>query len=379
MKRKHKIWLAVAVGLVLVFGSLAGVKAAQIGTMIKAGATFAPPPEAVSSAVVQQIAWESSRSAIGSLVPVRGVTLAAEVMGLVREISFDSGQSVRKGAVLVRLDTSAEEAQLAAAKADASLAKLSLTRARNLRAAEANAPADLDAAVAKSQAAEAAVTALEATIGRKTIRAPFDGKITIRQVELGQVLAPGTPVAALLSVTPIHADFFVPQQALADLQTGQKVRLRTDTFPGAGWQGAISTVNPEVDPATRNVRVRATFENPDGRLRPGMFVNVDVLSGETRQTLVVPATAVLYAPYGDSVYVLEEKKDEKTGQVAMVAQQRFIRAGDRRGDFVAVVDGLKKGETIVSSGAFKLRNGMAVAVNNALAPDPKLAPRPENR
>jgi membrane fusion protein, multidrug efflux system len=379
MKRKHKIWLAVAVGLVLVFGSLAGVKAAQIGTMIKAGATFAPPPEAVSSAVVQQIAWESSRSAIGSLVPVRGVTLAAEVMGLVREISFDSGQSVRKGAVLVRLDTSAEEAQLAAAKADASLAKLSLTRARNLRAAEANAPADLDAAVAKSQAAEAAVTALEATIGKKTIRAPFDGKITIRQVELGQVLAPGTPVAALLSVTPIHADFFVPQQALADLQTGQKVRLRTDTFPGAGWQGAISTVNPEVDPATRNVRVRATFENPDGRLRPGMFVNVDVLSGETRQTLVVPATAVLYAPYGDSVYVLEEKKDEKTGQVAMVAQQRFIRAGDRRGDFVAVVDGLKKGETIVSSGAFKLRNGMAVAVNNALAPDPKLAPRPENR
>jgi membrane fusion protein, multidrug efflux system len=379
MKRKHKIWLAVAVGLVLVFGSLAGVKAAQIGTMIKAGATFAPPPEAVSSAVVQQIAWESSRSAIGSLVPVRGVTLAAEVMGLVREISFDSGQSVRKGAVLVRLDTSGEEAQLAAAKADASLAKLSLTRARNLRAAEANAPADLDAAVAKSQAAEAAVTALEATIGRKTIRAPFDGKITIRQVELGQVLAPGTPVAALLSVTPIHADFFVPQQALADLQTGQKVRLRTDTFPGAGWQGAISTVNPEVDPATRNVRVRATFENPDGRLRPGMFVNVDVLSGETRQTLVVPATAVLYAPYGDSVYVLEEKKDEKTGQVAMVAQQRFIRAGDRRGDFVAVVDGLKKGETIVSSGAFKLRNGMAVAVNNALAPDPKLAPRPENR
>jgi membrane fusion protein, multidrug efflux system len=379
MKSKRKIWLAVAVGLVLVFGSLAGVKAAQIGTMIKAGATFAPPPEAVSSAAVQEIAWEASRSAIGSLVPVRGVTLSAEVTGTVREIGFDSGQSVRTGALLVRLDTSAEAAQLAATKADASLAKLSLARARSLRAAEANAPADLDAAVAKSEAADAAVAALEATIAKKTIRAPFDGKITIRQVELGQVLAPGTPIAALLSVTPIHADFFVPQQALADLQAGQKVRLRTDTFPGATWQGAISTVNPEVDPATRNVRVRATFQNPDGRLRPGMFVNVDVLSGETRQTLVVPATAVLYAPYGDSVYVLEEKRDEKTGHVATVAQQRFIRAGDRRGDFVAVVDGLQKGETVVSSGGFKLRNGMAVAVNNALAPDPKLAPRPENR
>lgn len=379
MKTNRKIWLAVIVGLLLTAGALGGVKAAQIGTMIKAGATFAPPPESVSSAAVKEIAWEESRSAIGSLVAVRGVTLSSEVPGLVREITFESGQSVRKGAVLVRLDTSTEEAQLAAAKADAALARLSLERAQSLRKAEANAPADLDTARARSSSADAAVAALEAIIAKKTIRAPFDGRVTIRQVELGQVLAPGAPIAALLSVSPIHAEFFLPQQALAQLRGGQKVRVRTDTFPDASWEATVTTVNPEVDPATRNVRVRATLENPDGRLRPGMFVNVDVLSGELRQALVVPATAVMYAPYGDSVFVLSQKKDEQTGQVATVAQQRFIRAGDRRGDFVAVVDGLDKGETIVASGAFKLRNGMAVAVNDALSPEPKLAPRPENR
>ena len=216
---------------------------------------------------------------------------------------------------------------------------------------------------------------LKATIAKKTIRAPFDGRIAIRQVELGQVVSPGTPIASLQSVSPIHADFWLPQQALSELRSGQRTRLRTDTFAGSEWDGTITTVNPEVDPATRNVRVRATFENRDGRLRPGMFVNVQVLSSERHDVLTVPATAVLFAPYGDSVFAIEQKKDA-AGKPTTVVHQKFVRTGERRGDVVAVVDGLAAGETVVSSGAFKLRNGTVVKVNNALAPAARLDPRP---
>jgi membrane fusion protein (multidrug efflux system) len=282
---------------------------------------------------------------------------------------------VHKGQVLVKLDVSAEEAQLAAAQADAALAKLTLDRARSLREGGANTPADLDAAQAHAKQAQAAVQNLEAVIAKKTIRAPFEGRISIRQVELGQVLQSGTPIASLQSVSPIHADFYLPQQALAELKAGQRARLRTDAFPGASWDGQVTVLNPEVDVATRNVRIRATFPNADGRLRPGMFANVDVLAAEKHAAVFIPATSVIFAPYGDSVFVLEEKKDE-AGKTSTIARQKFVRLGERRGDFVAVADGLAVGDTIVSSGAFKLRNGGAVIVNNQLAPDAKLAPKP---
>jgi membrane fusion protein (multidrug efflux system) len=289
---------------------------------------------------------------------------------------------VKQGDLLVKLDTSTEEAQLAAALAEASLARLNLERAERLRRGEANAPADLDAARSRSKQADATVALLRATIAKKiakkTIRAPFDGRVAIRQVELGQVVSPGTPIASLQSVSPIHAEFSLPQQALARLQMGQGVRMRTDIFPEAHWEGRITTINPEVDPLTRNVRVRATFDNPDGRLRPGMFANVEVLSPEQRPALIIPATAAVFAPYGDSVFVLEEKQDG-TGKPATIARQRFVRLGERRGDFVEVTSGVGAGDLVVSSGAFKLRNGSAVAVNNALAPDPQLAPRPDDR
>ncbi|HET9597250.1 MAG TPA: efflux RND transporter periplasmic adaptor subunit [Anaeromyxobacteraceae bacterium] len=375
MTTKKKIWIGAVLCIVVLVAALAGVKAMQIGSMIKAGKAFVPPPEAVTSARVEASQWEASRSAIGTLVAVRGVTLGSELPGLVREITFESGSSVRKGQVLVRLDISAEEAQLSAAEADASLAKLNLERARTLRQGEANTQADLDAAQARARQTQATVANLEAVIAKKTIKAPFDGRISIRQVELGQVLQAGTPIASLQSVSPIHADFYLPQQALAEVKAGQRTRLRTDAFPGASWEGEVTVVNPEVDVATRNVRIRATFANGDGRLRPGMFANVEVLSREKRPALVIPATSVLFAPYGDSVFVIEEKKDD-SGKASTVARQKFVRLGERRGDFVAVAEGLSAGETIVSSGAFKLRNGMAVVVNNALAPDAKLAPKP---
>jgi membrane fusion protein (multidrug efflux system) len=375
MKTRTKVWLLAIVGLLLVVGVLVGVKVAQIRSMIEAGKSFQPPPESVASAKVEAVELEPIRAAVGTLVAARGVQLGAELAGLVREVSYDSGAAVRRGEVLVRLDTSTEEAQLAAARADAALARLALERARRLREEGSISPADLDAAEARAKAAEAAVTGLQATIAKKTIRAPFDGRLAIRQVELGQVVSPGTAVASLQSVTPIHVDFWLPQQALAELELGQRVRMRTDVFPDRTWQGEITVVNPEVDVATRNVRVRATFPNADGRLRPGMFARLEAVGAEKRRVLLLPATAVIFAPYGDSVFVIEEGK-EGAEKGKTVVRQRFIRTGERRGDFVVVESGLEAGEKVVSSGAFKLRNGMAVVVNDALAPKPELAPRP---
>ncbi len=377
MKTRTRLWIGIVVGLLVVVVLLGAVKAAQIGSMVKAGKSFVPPPESVASARVETAEWAATRDAVATLVAMRGVTLSAELPGLVREIGFESGTFVRKGAMLVKLDTSAEEAQLAAATAEASLAHISLERSQALRQAGSNAQADLDAAEARAKQADAAVQNLQAIIAKKTIRAPFDGRIAIRQVELGQVVSPGTPIASLQSVSPIHAEFWLPQQSLAQLKLGQRVRMRVDIFPGSSWEGAITTINPEVDVATRNVRVRATFENADGRLRPGMFANVEVVSSERRQALVVPVTAVIYAPYGDSVFVLEEKGDGAAK--AEVARQRSVRLGERRGDFVEVLSGLSAGETVVSAGAFKLRNGSAVAVNEALAPAAELAPAPAER
>jgi membrane fusion protein (multidrug efflux system) len=378
MKTKTKIWAAAVAGLLAVVALLVGVKAGQIGKMIDAGKSFAPPPETVTSASVEKSRWESTRSAIGTLVAVRGVTVGSELAGVVRAIGFESGASVKQGAMLVQLDTSMEEAQLASAQADAALARVNLERARKLRKAESNSQSDLDAAEARAKQAEAAVATFRATIAKKTIRAPFDGRLSIRQVELGQALGAGAAVASLQSVTPIHADFWLPQQALAELKNGQRVRMRTDIFPDAHWDGDVTTVNSEVDAATRNVRVRATFRNPDGRLRPGMYVSIEVLSDESRDVLLIPATAVLFAPYGDSVFVIEQKKGGD-GKASAVAHQKFVRLGERRGDFVAVASGLSPGDVVVSSGAFKLRNGAPVVVNDALKPDSKLAPKPTDQ
>jgi membrane fusion protein (multidrug efflux system) len=378
MKTKTKQWLGAVAALVVVLGALVGVKAGQIGAMISSGKAFRPPAESVTSASVQATEWQPTHPASGSVVAVHGVTLGAELPGTVREITFDSGAWVKRGAVLVRLDTTSEEAALAGARADATLARLALERSRSLRQSDVNSQADLDGAEARGAQAAAAVAGLEAAIAKKTLRAPFDGRIAIRQVEVGQVVTPGTPVASLQSVDPTFVDFWLPQQALSSLQVGQQVRLQSDTWPGATWEGRLTTINPEIDPATRNVRLRATFANADGRLRPGMFANVEVLSAARQPVLLVPATSAIYAPYGDSVFVLEPTAVAGKPP-GLVARQRFVRLGERRGDLVAVVSGLKAGETVVSSGAFKLRNGAAVVVHNEQAPGAELDPRPVDK
>jgi membrane fusion protein (multidrug efflux system) len=346
--------------------------------MIATGKSFTPPAEAVTSAPVQVSEWQPSHPATGSVVAVHGVTLGAELPGTVREVAFDSGAWVKQGAVLVRLDTSSEEAALVGARADATLARLALERARSLRQSDVNSQADLDGAEARAAQAGAAVAGLEASIAKKTIRAPFAGRIAIRQVEVGQVVTPGTPVASLQSVDPTYVDFWLPQQALASVQVGQQVRLTTDTYPGSTWEGKLTTINPEIDAATRNVRLRATLPNADGRLKPGMFANVEVISAERQPVLLVPATAAVYAPYGDSVFVLEPLA-EAGKPPRTVARQRFVRLGERRGDLVAVVSGLKGGEAVVSSGAFKLRNGAVVEVHPDTAPAAQLDPKPVDR
>jgi membrane fusion protein (multidrug efflux system) len=378
MKIGTRRWVLAVVGILAVVGVLVGVKAGQIGAMISGGKRFTPPPESVTSAPVEAAEWQPSHPASGSVVAVRGVTLGAELPGTVREVAFDSGAWVKQGALLVRLDTSTEEAQLVAARADGTLARLALERARSLRQSDVNTPADLEGAEARAAQAGAAVAGLEAAIAKKTIRAPFAGRIAIRQVEVGQVVNPGTPVASLQSVDPTFVDFWLPQQTLATLQVGQQVRLKTDTYEGATWDGKLTTINPEVDPATRNVRLRATFPNGDGRLRPGMFASVEVISAERQSVLLVPSTSAIYAPYGDSVFVLETVS-EAGKPATLVARQRFVRLGERRGDLVAVVSGLKPGETVVSSGAFKLRNGAAVVVRADPAPAAQLDPRPVDR
>jgi len=387
MKAKGKVWIATIVGLLVIVVVLVGVKVGQIRAMIQAGQSFVPPPESVTSVNVAASTWQSRRAAIGSLVAVHDVMLGAELPGLIREVDFDSGKTVKRGAVLVRLDTTNEEAQLASAVADAELAKATLERARVLRKGGANTPVDLEVAEARAKQTQALVANIHATITKKTIRAPFDGRVAMKQVERGQVVSPGTPIATLQSVDPIFAEFSLPQQALADLKTGQTATMRVDSFPGKTWQGTISAVNSEIDSATRNIRVRATFSNKDGILRPGLFVNVDVSAADVRQVLLIPATAVVYAPYGDSVFVLSQKAgDQKAGepkkagdQPALVAEPRFVRLGERRGDLVAVVSGLTEGETVVSNGAFKLRKGMSVVVNNALAPPVELDPKPTDK
>ena len=378
-RKRRRTWILAVLALVAVIAVLVGIKAGQIGVMIKAGKSFTMPPESVTSAKVDAQQWESARSAVGTLVAVRAVTVASELPGLVRNIGFDSGAFVRKGDVMVQLDTSTEQAQLAAARADAELARATLERSKTLRKSDFTSAADLEAAEARAKQAAANVDTLTATIAKKTIRAPFDGKVAIRQVELGQVVGSGTPIASLQSIHPIYADFWLPQQALADLIPGMRARLRTDVFAKKSWEGTVSVINSEVDVSTRNVRVRAVFPNPDGRLLPGMFANVEVLAPEKRPVLVIPATAVLYAPYGDSVFALEEAPPQAGQAPGLIAKQKFVRLGERRGDLVAVASGLTAGETVVSSGAFKLRNGSAVVVRNDLAPTAELAPNAVDR
>jgi membrane fusion protein (multidrug efflux system) len=364
--------------VLLIVGALAGVKTLQIQKLMADGKSFASPPECVSSAVAREEKWQGTLTAIGSVTAVQGVTVTPELAGIIREIAFESGAVVAKDALLVRLDTSTEEAQLHALEAQEELARLTLARERTLRSQNMVPQSELETAEATLKQNEGMADATRAIIQKKTIRAPFGGRLGIRLVNLGQYLDTGKPIVSLQSLTPIYADFSLPQQELARLQTGMRVRVTTDTYPGRQFEGTLTAINPDLDAQTRSVGLQATFENAEQLLRPGMFARVEVLLPEEQPVLVIPATSVLSAPYGDSVYVIESKPGKDGGKPEFAVRQQFIRTGRAQGDFVSVESGLKPGERIVSAGIFKLRNGMSVIENNELSPKNELAPHPSD-
>lgn len=365
-------------GLLVVVGGLAGVKALQIRAMIQSGAKFAPPPEMVTVSQAGADAWETTMTAMGSLAAVQGVTVATELPGRVVAIAFTPDTTVRSGDLLVQLDTSSEEAELRAIETTVALAGTNFERFKALLAQESISQAEFDNAKAKYEQATAQSDNIRTIIAKKAIRAPFAGHLGLRLVNLGQILKEGEAIVSLQALDPMFVNFLLPQQQLGQLQPGKTVRVTTDALPGEELQGVITAIHTEIDPATRNVRLQATLANPLHKLRPGMFANVTVLQPEPERVLVIPATAVLYAPYGDSVFVIEEKKNDKTGQQELAVRQQFVRLGKKRGDFTAVISGLKEGDQVVSTGVFKLRNGQAVVIDNSLNPEFKLSPTPQN-
>ena len=371
--------ILIVLALFLVIGIIAGIKALQIRTMIEHGGSFRPPPETVSSAEVQKQTWETTVKAVGSLEAVHGVMVAPELAGKIIEIAFVPGAMVRAGDLLVQLDINTEKAQLRAAEAAASLAKTNLDRIAEVLADGSVSRSEYDAADAAYKEAMAQADTIKAIIDKKTIRAPFAGRLGIRLVNLGQITSEGEPIVTLQSLDPIFVNFQMPQQQLPRIKNGYTVRLASDVIPGETISGTITTISPEIESSTRNFRLQATVANSQELLHPGMFVEVTVVLPGKEDVLAIPATSVLYAPYGDSVFVIEEKDVENTGKGDKVLRQQFTRLGERRGDFVAVLSGLKEGETVVSTGVFKLRNGQLVVIDNSLNPEFKLAPQPVNQ
>jgi membrane fusion protein, multidrug efflux system len=343
-------------------------------TMAKSGA-FEPPPTAVTTDVAQRTEWQPTLESVGTVTAVNGVTVSTDLAGIVRQIAFESGSKVREGDLLVHLDTTQEEAQLHSAEAQRDFAAVSLKRDKDLVEKHAISQSDYDNADAVFRQNQASVDQFKALIARKTLRAPFDGVAGIRQVNLGQYLKEGDMVVTLQAFDPIYVNFSLPQQDLSKLIIGEPVQLRVDAFPDQIFNGAITAINSLVDQATRNVQVQATFKNSDFRLRPGMFAKVSVVLSERQNVVAIPATAIHYAPYGDSIFVVSELKDPQGKEYKGVKEQ-FIKTGQSRGDMIAVVSGLKPGDEVVTSGVFRLKSGAHVKVNNQVKPGSDLAPNP---
>jgi len=361
----------------LFVAALGFVKFKQIQTAIGQAAAFQPPPEAVTTIVTRQEQWPTTLNAIGTMAAVQGVTVSADLPGIVERIEFDSGKSVRLGEVLAVLDSRQEQAQLAAIEAQRDLARLNFDRMQGLLNERIVSRAEFETATAEHRQMEARVGEIRAAIDRKTIRAPFSGVLGIRHVNVGQYLAGGDPVVNLQSLNPIYVQFGVPQQETGQMRMGRTVRITTDGMPGVEFSGRITALDSVVDPATRNVQVQATLANPDGKLRPGMFVQTEVILGANQKVVSLPASAISYAPFGDSVFVVADLKDSN-GKTYRGVRQQFVKLGGSRGDQVAVVSGVNAGDEIVTSGVFKLRNGAAVIINNKVRPGNNPAPKPEN-
>lgn len=372
-----KRMILMLVGVTVFVGAIATVKFRQIQLGAAQAASFQPPPEAVTTLVAARESWPQAISAIGTAVAIQGVTVSADLPGIVSRIAFESGAHVEKGAVLAELDARQEQAQLTAAVAQLELARQNLDRTNGLRTQGIISQAENDRVVAEHKQAEARVGEIRATLDRKTIRAPFAGILGIRQINLGQYLQAGDPVVPLQATNPIYVNFTVTQQDVPKLRVGGELLVAIEGEEGPGITGRITAVDSIVDATTRSVAVQATLPNPDGRLRPGMFVKTDLHLGTPTEVVALPASAINYAPYGDSVFVVADLKGPK-GEAYRGVRQQFVKLGGARGDQVAVLSGVEPGETVVTSGAFKLRNGAAVRVNNTIQPANNPAPKPED-
>jgi membrane fusion protein (multidrug efflux system) len=371
MKKAILVFLAVLAGL-LVVGVLAGVKYNQI--KVQMSQTWAMPPESVTSLVAEEEEWVPAIKAVGSTAAVQGVTVSTDQPGIVTKINFESGQHVKEGDLLVQLDVTQEDAQLKSALAQQKLAALNLQRQKNLLTNRVSSQADFDAAQAQYDQTTAAVLEAQSRVSKKTIKAPFTGVLGIRMVNLGQYLQSGAQVAPLQSLDPIYVNFWVPQQNLAQVGAGQPVKIRAEGQPEP-FEGKINAVDSVVDEATRNIRVQATIPNPRGVLRAGMFVNAEVPLPNKERHVVVPNTSVQYAPYGDMVYVVEAAKDASSPKTV---RQQVVKIGESYGDKVTILEGVKAGEEVVTSGGFKLRQGSAVTINNQISPPNSSTPNPED-
>ncbi len=373
---KRMLWMLTVTATIL--AALGFTKYKQIQEAIAQGAAYRPAPEAVTTIIAKQERWPDTLSAIGTVTAVQGVTVSADLPGVVDRIEFESGGAVREGDVLVRLDTRQEQAQLAAAEAAHALARLNLDRLEGVINKSAVSRMDYDRAAADEKQTEAKVAEIRAVISRKTLCAPFSGILGIRQVNLGQYLSAGSSIVSLQQLDPIYVDFSLPQQYVGRVREGRPVQIEPADLGGARFSGQVTAVNSVVDEGTRNVLLQATLSNPQGKLRPGMFVETDILMGTSRRVVALPAPSINYAPYGDSVFIVANLQGPD-GQSFRGVRQQFVKLGPSRGDQVAVLSGINPGEEVVTSGVFKLRNGTAVLVNNSLQPSNNKSPKPEDR
>jgi membrane fusion protein, multidrug efflux system len=376
MKKIFLIVLAFLAGIAIV-AALGGIKFFQVRKAMAEYASFAPPPETVTSLIAKEEEWIPSLKAVGSTAAVQGVTVSTDEPGIVQKINFESGQTVKQGDLLVQLEVSQEQAQLRSAEAQMRLSGANLLRQQNLLKSRVSSQADYDSVQAQYDQAVARVEEVKALINKKTIRAPFSGVLGIRAVNLGQYLQSGAQVAPLQSLDPIYVNFWLPQQNLGQIAAGQAVRVEADGLPNVTFDGKINAVDAVVDEATRNVRVQATLSNRNGLLRPGMFVNSQVPLASKASHIVLPATAIQFAPYGDMVYIVEEMK-APDGKTYRGVRQQVVKVGESRGDRVAILSGVKPGEEVVTSGVFKLRPGVHVQVNNSIQPANSESPIPED-
>lgn len=378
MGKKIILIIAVIVGVGVMLAALVLTKLGQFDAMAEAGKNGGPPPTTVSVTTLRTDTWETRYKSVGSIEPVQGILIETEGPGVIDSINFENGQKVKKNDLLVQLDIEVEKAQLRAAEATVQLSKTEFKRATRLREGGNVPQSNLDRSVADLERSEAEIQNLTALIDRKTIKAPFAGRVGIRQINLGQYVPTGAPIVSLQADELVYVNFSLPQKVLSKIEAGMKLHLSSDAFPERTFTGTLTAISPEIDPATRSVALQGTLENPEALLRSGLFVNIELVSGETEDVILIPSTAVLYAPYGNSVYVVESEENEDGGEARLIAKQKFIRIGRARGDFVSVLSGLEPDERIVSSGAFKLRNGAAIIINNELEPDAQLEPEVDN-